>query len=124
MNDITADHVAQDAILPAFQILKEIAHDQLSTAMAVRMDGDWQCGTMQVDMNLPRGRACARRAAHLPELADFERTLHIGCYFDDVIHEAFGLSGMAFQSLYGFTVGASQNGPRIQTLPAYGEIPR
>lgn len=47
----------------------------------------------------------------------------IGCYFDDVIHEACGLSGIAFQSLYGFTVGGPTDDPRIQTQPAYGALP-
>ncbi|OZI30958.1 hypothetical protein CAL29_23680 [Bordetella genomosp. 10] len=43
----------------------------------------------------------------------------IGCFFDDVIHDAFGLSGMTFQSLYGFTVGGARHDSRIQTEPAY-----
>lgn len=44
----------------------------------------------------------------------------VGCFFDDVIHDAFGLSGIAFQSLYGFTVGGPEADPRIRTEPAYG----
>jgi SagB-type dehydrogenase family enzyme len=46
----------------------------------------------------------------------------IGCFFDDVIHDAFGFSGNAFQSLYGFTVGGPVEDYRIQSAPAYGDI--
>lgn len=45
----------------------------------------------------------------------------IGCYFDDPVHEIFGLEGRAFQSLYHFTVGGAVDDPRLTTLPAYPE---
>jgi hypothetical protein len=35
----------------------------------------------------------------------------IGCYFDDPVHQVFGLQGLAFQSLYHFTVGAASHSP-------------
>ncbi len=43
----------------------------------------------------------------------------IGCYFDDPVHEALGLEGRSFQSLYHFTVGAPVEDARLTTLPAY-----
>jgi SagB-type dehydrogenase family enzyme len=46
----------------------------------------------------------------------------IGCFFDDVIHEAFGLSGRTLQSLYGFTVGGALEDDRLLTEPAYSQL--
>ena len=46
----------------------------------------------------------------------------IGCFYDDEVHEAAGLEGLSFQSLYHFTVGAPVEDPRITTLPPYGHL--
>ena len=46
----------------------------------------------------------------------------IGCYFDDVVHEVFGITDDAFQSLYHFTVGAALPDTRLQTLPPYAHL--
>lgn len=43
----------------------------------------------------------------------------LGCYFDDPVHEQFGLINTEWQSLYHFTVGRSEPDKRIMTLPAY-----
>lgn len=37
----------------------------------------------------------------------------IGCFFDDPVHQVFGLQGLAFQSLYHFTVGGAVGDPRL-----------
>jgi SagB-type dehydrogenase family enzyme len=47
------------------------------------------------------------------------RATGIGCYFDDAVHELFGLS-RGWQSLYHFTVGGFVEDVRLTTLPAYG----
>ncbi len=47
------------------------------------------------------------------------RATGIGCYFDDPVHRVFGLEGLAFQSLYHFTIGGAVDDPRLTTLPAY-----
>ena len=47
------------------------------------------------------------------------RATGIGCYFDDAVHEAFGISSHAWQSLYHFTVGGPVEDKRLTTLPAY-----
>jgi SagB-type dehydrogenase family enzyme len=47
------------------------------------------------------------------------RATGIGCYFDDPVHEVFGLRDRAWQSLYHFTVGAPVDDARLSTLPAY-----
>jgi len=43
----------------------------------------------------------------------------IGCYFDDAVHDLFGIKGDALQSMYHFTVGAAQTDERLQTLAPY-----
>jgi SagB-type dehydrogenase family enzyme len=48
------------------------------------------------------------------------RSTGIGCFFDDPVHQTFGLKGLAFQSLYHFTVGGYVDDPRLTTLPPYG----
>ena len=52
------------------------------------------------------------------------RATGIGCFFDDAVHEIFGLRGRSFQSLYHFTVGRPVDDTRITTLPAYDRADR
>ena len=47
------------------------------------------------------------------------RSTGIGCFFDDPVHQVFGLKDLAFQSLYHFTVGGYVDDPRLTTLPPY-----
>jgi hypothetical protein len=47
------------------------------------------------------------------------RATGIGCYFDDAMHDVFGLRGHDFQSLYHFTIGGAVDDPRITGLPPY-----
>ena len=47
------------------------------------------------------------------------RATGIGCFFDDPVHQTFGLRDLAFQSLYHFTVGGAVDDPRLTTLPPY-----
>ena len=47
------------------------------------------------------------------------RATGIGCYFDDPVHEVFGISSRDWQSLYHFTVGGPVDDTRLTTLPAY-----
>ncbi len=51
------------------------------------------------------------------------RSTGIGCYFDDPVHEAFGIAGRDWQSFYHFTVGGPVEDTRLTTLPAYAEEP-
>ena len=48
------------------------------------------------------------------------RATGIGCYFDDSVHEVFGISSRDWQSFYHFTVGNPIEDARLTTLPAYG----
>ncbi len=52
------------------------------------------------------------------------RATGIGCFFDDALHRLLGLDGLAWQSLYHFTVGGPIEDPRVQTLPPYAHLRR
>ncbi len=45
----------------------------------------------------------------------------IGCFFDDPVHEVFGLTGKAYQSLYHFTMGGPVEDTRLSSLPPYAQ---
>jgi len=47
------------------------------------------------------------------------RSTGIGCFFDDPVHDLFGLNGHEFQSLYHFTVGGPVGDSRLTALPPY-----
>jgi SagB-type dehydrogenase family enzyme len=47
------------------------------------------------------------------------RATGIGCYFDDPVHEVFGISSRDWQSFYHFTVGGPVEDDRLTTLPPY-----
>ena len=47
------------------------------------------------------------------------RATGIGCFYDDPVHEVFGFTDLAFQSIYHFTVGGYVDDPRLTTLPPY-----
>ncbi|WP_447976973.1 SagB/ThcOx family dehydrogenase [Candidatus Nitrospira bockiana] len=49
------------------------------------------------------------------------RATGIGCFFDDPVHQVFGLQDLRYQSLYHFTIGGHVEDPRLTTLPAYEE---
>jgi hypothetical protein len=50
------------------------------------------------------------------------RATGIGCFFDDPVHQVFGLEGLAFQSLYHFTVGGAVDDLRPTTLAPYPAV--
>ena len=43
----------------------------------------------------------------------------IGCYFDDPVHDVFGISSGDWQSFYHFTVGGPVEDRRLTTLAPY-----
>lgn len=47
------------------------------------------------------------------------RATGMGCYFDDPVHDVFGISGNVLQSLYHFTLGGPVEDSRLTTLPPY-----
>ncbi len=48
----------------------------------------------------------------------------IGCFFDDLTHDVFGLASDRFQVLYHFTMGGAVDDPRLQTHPPYQHLSR
>ena len=52
------------------------------------------------------------------------RATGIGCFFDDALHRLLGLDGLAWQSLYHFTVGGPVEDRRVQNLPPYAHLHR
>jgi SagB-type dehydrogenase family enzyme len=50
------------------------------------------------------------------------RSTGIGCFFDDLTHQVFGLTGDRFQVLYHFTMGGAVDDPRLQTHPPYQHL--
>ncbi|HJV94209.1 MAG TPA: nitroreductase family protein, partial [Azonexus sp.] len=59
------------------------------------------------------------QALYLEAEAAGVRGTGIGCFFDDPVHEAFGLAGSRWQSVYHFTVGTPITDARIETGPPY-----
>jgi SagB-type dehydrogenase family enzyme len=47
------------------------------------------------------------------------RATGIGCFYDDPVHEALGLRGRVFQSLYHFTIGVPVEDRRLTSQPGY-----
>jgi SagB-type dehydrogenase family enzyme len=57
---------------------------------------------------------------YLEAEASAVRATGIGCYFDDPVHRAFGITSRAWQSLYHLSIGGAVEDARLTTLPAYG----
>ncbi|MDO8632859.1 MAG: SagB/ThcOx family dehydrogenase, partial [Phycisphaerales bacterium] len=66
----------------------------------------WECGMIG-------------QVLYLESEAAGVRGTGIGCFFDDAVHEVFGLHGRAYQSLYHFTVGGPVEDTRLTTRAAY-----
>jgi SagB-type dehydrogenase family enzyme len=47
------------------------------------------------------------------------RSTGIGCFFDNPVHDIFGIKDMSYQTLYHFTVGGPVEDRRLTTLPPY-----
>lgn len=62
------------------------------------------------------------QALYLAAEAAGIRGTGIGCYFDDVLHHALGLTDHDWQSLYHFTMGAPVEDLRLRTAPPYAHL--
>jgi nitroreductase len=62
------------------------------------------------------------QALYLAAEAAGVRGTGIGCYFDDVLHDALGLTGHAWQTLYHFTLGSPVEDLRLRTEPPYAHL--
>jgi nitroreductase len=59
------------------------------------------------------------QALYLAAEAAGIRGTGIGCYFDNVLHQALGLTGRDWQSLYHFTMGGPVEDQRLRTASPY-----
>ena len=59
------------------------------------------------------------QALYLAAEAAGARATGIGCFYDDPVHDVFGLTDHAFQSLYHFTIGMPVEDARLTTEPGY-----
>jgi SagB-type dehydrogenase family enzyme len=66
----------------------------------------WECGMLGQILYLEAEAAGARATG-------------IGCFYDDPVHEAAGLSGREWQSLYHFSMGVPVDDDRLTTEPGY-----
>ncbi len=66
----------------------------------------WECGMIA-------------QVLYLEAEASGIRGTGMGCYFDDPVHEVFGITRRRYQSLYHFTCGRSVEDGRLTTLPPY-----
>ena len=66
----------------------------------------WECGAIG-------------QILYLQAEASGIRSTGIGCFFDDSMHNIFGIQDQSYQSLYHFTVGGPVEDARLTTLPAY-----
>ena len=64
------------------------------------------------------------QALYLEAEAAGVRGTGIGCFFDDPVHQVFGLTGSRWQSVYHFTVGTPITDARIETGPPYPQRPK
>jgi SagB-type dehydrogenase family enzyme len=62
------------------------------------------------------------QALYLAAEAAGVRGTGIGCYLDDVLHRALGLTGNDWQSLYHFTIGTPVEDLRLRTAPPYAHL--
>lgn len=62
------------------------------------------------------------QALYLAAEAAGVRGTGIGCYFDDVLHRALGLTGYDWQSVYHFTIGVPVEDLRLRTAPPYAHL--
>lgn len=68
----------------------------------------WECGLIGQVLYLEAEGAGARATG-------------IGCFYDDPVHEALGLAGTEWQSLYHFSMGVPVDDGRLTTDPGYPE---
>ena len=64
------------------------------------------------------------QALYLEAEAAGVRGTGIGCFFDDPVHQAFGLTDPRWQSVYHFTVGTPIVDARLETSPPYPDKQR
>ena len=135
---LTWEHVTESANpVPLYRLgggdLRDFAR-KLSCNQDIASDGAFSLGMLgRFEPILRTDGAAAYRelfweagmigqALYLAAEAAGVRGTGIGCYFDDVLHHALGLTGQEWQSLYHFTIGASVEDLRLRTVSPYAHL--
>jgi SagB-type dehydrogenase family enzyme len=123
-----------DAALPLFRLARgdsrtlarrlscdqDIAADGFfSLAMIAEFDASLQAFGPSFYRQLFWESGIVGQVLYLEAEAAGARATGIGCFYDDPVHEALGISGHGFQSLYHFTVGRPVEDTRLTTEPGY-----
>ncbi|HRX87795.1 MAG TPA: SagB/ThcOx family dehydrogenase, partial [Phycisphaerae bacterium] len=122
------------AHLPLYHLLSGDARrvaGQVSCGQDIAAEGAFSLGMLaEFDRPLAElGPWCYRRlywetgmigqVLYLEAEAAGVRATGIGCFFDDLVHDLFGVTDRTWQSLYHFTVGGPVEDTRLTTLPPY-----
>lgn len=114
-----------EAELPELQRLARAlsCHQDIAatSAFSLGMVGEFAAATVDGHgyRELLREAGLLGQVLYLEAEAAGVRGTGIGCFFDDPVHETFGLTGSRWQSVYHFTVGTPITDPRIETGPPY-----
>lgn len=126
--------VAADSLGRLFLLLPmdvRLAAKRLSCDQDIAADGFFSLGMIArfADSLREHGESFYRRlfwesgvigqVLYLEAEAAGARGTGIGCFYDDAVHEALGLSGTEWQSLYHFSMGMPVDDPRLSTEPGY-----
>ncbi len=92
-----------------------------TSAFSLGMLGDFSslAGDAANYRKLLREAGLVGQALYLEAEAAGVRGTGIGCFFDDPVHQAFGIADPRWQSVYHFTVGTPIGDARIETSPPY-----
>ena len=92
-----------------------------TSAFSLGMLGEFDAATVDAHgyRQLLREAGLVGQVLYLEAEAAGVRGTGIGCFFDDPVHQAFGLDGSRWQSVYHFTVGTPITDARIETGPPY-----
>ena len=109
-NHEDADDVVQESYVKAYRALGRFE--------AGRAFGPWFYRRLYWETGL------VGQVLYLEAEAGGIRGTGIGCFFDELSHQAFGLTGDRFQVLYHFTMGGPVEDQRLQTHPPYQHLAR
>ena len=99
---------------------QEIAEDGFfSLGMLARLEGSLRERGESFYRRLFWESGLIGQVLYLEAEAAGARATGIGCFYDDPVHEALGLSGHAWQSLYHFSMGVQVEDTRLMTEPGY-----
>ena len=92
-----------------------------TSAFSLGMLGEFTAATVDARgyRELLREAGLVGQALYLEAEAAGVRGTGIGCFFDDPVHDLFGVDTTRYQSVYHFTVGQPVSDARIETGPPY-----